>query len=167
VARITSDFTNRRFLESYKQFMEGLQWGPDSTMEQIQARVAEAHARYYGPFLEQHEYLLEHYLVNYVYRSLFPFGPRESTYKLRDQNIERSIHAAFMLLAAYFAIIQMLLTGLAAFHKEAFGALHVIQVVYTFTRTFEHSLTFPDRLMKTLSEKGLDNAAGMAALIRN
>ena len=167
VARITSDFTNRRFLGCYKEFMDGIQWGPNAAMDEICSRYRAAHAQYYAPFMSLHEYMLEHYLVNYVYRGLFPFGPQESTYKLRDQNIERSIHNEFMLMAVYFAIIQTLLAGMAGFHKEAFGSPHVIQVIYTFTRTFEHSLTFPQRVIQALDDKGLNNPEGVAVLIKN
>lgn len=167
VARITSDFTNRRFLACYKEFMDGIRWGSDSTMEEICSRYQEAYSRYCTPFLSAHEHMLEHYLVNSVCRSLFPFGPQESTYKLRDQNIERSIHNTFMLLVAQFSIIETLLGGIAGFHKEAFGASHVIQVIYTFTRTFEHSLTFPERVIQMLDQKGLNNPEGAAVLVKN
>jgi len=165
VARITSDFTNRRFLGCYKEFMDGIQWSPDSNMDDICVRYGEAHSRYCAPFLIRHEYMLEHYLVNYVYRCLFPFGPQESTCKIRDSNIERSIHNQFTLLAVYFSIIQTLLGGMAGLHKEAFGASQVIQLIYTFTRTFEHSLTFPQRVIQMLDEKGLNNPEGVAMLI--
>ena len=167
VARITSDFTNRRFLGCYKEFMDGLEWGPKSTMEEICARYQEGYSRYYAPFLEGHGHVLEHYLVNYVYRNLFPFGPQESTYKLRDQNIERSIHSEFMLLVVHYSLIEMLLVGMAGLHKEAFGVPQVVQVIYTFTRTFEHSLAFPQRVLQALDEKGLNNPAGVAVLVKN
>jgi len=167
VARITSDFTNRRFLASYKEFMDGVRWDSNSTMEQICARYQEAYSSYCAPFLSRHGYILEHYLVNSVGRSLFPFGPQESTYKLRDQNIERSIHEAFLLLAVHFSIIETLLGGIAGFHREAFGVAQVIQVIYTFSRTFEHSLTFPRRVFHLLHEKGLNNPEGVAALVMN
>ena len=167
VSRITSDFTNRRFLACYKEFMEGIRWGSDSTMEEITARYQEAYSGYWAPFLHTHEHMLEHYLVNSVCRGLFPFGPQQSTYRLRDQSIERSIHDAFLLLAVQFSIIETLLGGMAGFHKEAFGAAQVIQVIYTFTRTFEHSLTFPQRAIQTLTEKGLNNPEGVAVLLKN
>lgn len=167
VSRITSDFTNRRFLACYKEFMEGIRWGSDSTMEEITARYQEAYSRYCAPFLHAHEHMLEHYLVNSAGRSLFPFGPQESTYRLRDQSIERSIHDAFLLMAVHFSIIETLLGGMAGFHKEAFGAAQVIQVIYTFTRTFEHSLTFPQRAIQTLTEKGLNSPEGVAVLLKN
>lgn len=166
VARISSDFTNRRFLQLYKQFMDGLQWTKESTFQQLAARHAEAAAKYYAPFVKANDYLLENYLVNFVYRSLFPFGPQESTYGLRTQNIQRSIHAEFMLLAAYYAAIETLLIGLAAFYREAFGGEQVVDVVYTFTRTFEHSLTFPARILQSLDEKRLHGPAGVAVLAR-
>jgi lysine-N-methylase len=167
VARITSDFTNRRFLDCYKQFMDGISWGPNSTMDEISSRYQAAHAQYYAPFLSRHEFMLEHYLVNYVCRTLFPFGPQESTYRLRDQNIERSIHGEFVLMAVYFAIIETLLCGMAGFHKDAFGPAQVVQVIYTFTRTFEHSLAFPDRVIRALDEKGLNHIEGIAVLVKN
>lgn len=167
VARITSDFTNRRFLACYKQFMDGIVWGPNSTMEEIASRYQAAHAQHYARFLSRHEYMLEHYLVNYACRTLFPFGPQESTYRLRDQNIERSIHSEFVLMAVYFAIIETLLCGIAGFHKDAFGPAHVVEVIYTFTRTFEHSLAFPDRVIGALDEKRLNHIEGIAVLVKN
>ena len=54
---------------------------------------------------------------------------------------------------------------MAGLHKEAFGASQVIQLIYTFTRTFEHSLTFPQRVIQMLDEKGLNNPEGVAMLI--
>ena len=43
----------------------------------------------------------------------------------------------------------------------------MIQVIQSFTKAFEHSLTFPERTLKTLAEKGVKNCAGMALLMRN
>jgi lysine-N-methylase len=166
LARITSDFTNRRFLGCYQEFMQGLRWGPDSSMDDVCGSYQEAHSQYAGPFWSRHEHMLEHYLVNYVYRSLFPFGPQESAVGLHDPNSERSIHAEFTLLAVYFSIIETLLTGISGLHKEAFGAAQVIQVIYTFTRTFEHSVTFPQRVIQMLVEKGLDHPEGIAILVK-
>lgn len=166
VARITSDFTNQRFLACYKQFMEGIEWGPKSTMAEICERYRDAYGRYCAPFLNRHEHIFEHYLVNYVYRNLFPFGPQKSTYKLRDQMIERSIHNEFMLLAVYYSTIDLLLGGMAGLHKDDFGERHIISAIYTFTRTFEHSQTFPQRVIQALDEKGMHGPAAVAVLVK-
>jgi lysine-N-methylase len=167
IARITSDFTNRRFLACYKEFMDGIPWDPNASMADVCSRYSAVQAQYYAPFMERHGYMLEHYLVNYVYRGLFPFGPQESVSKLHDQRNDRSIRQEFMLMAAYFAVIQMLLGGMAGFHKEAFGSQHVIRVIYTFTRTFEHSQTFPQHVIQALDKNGLSNPRGIAILVKN
>jgi len=166
VARITSDFTNRRFLQSYKEFIDGLQWAADSNMEQIVSRYSAAQRQHGAPFLAGHGYMLEHFLVNRMYRSLFPLGPQESTSTLRVQHTQRSIHDEFMLMAVHYAIIETLLVGLAGFYKEAFAAEHVIRVVYTCTRTFEHSLTFSERILQALQQKGINSVQGAARLIK-
>ena len=57
---------------------------------------------------------------------------------------------------AYYAIVQTLLIGMAAFHKEHFGTAEAIQVIQSFTKTFEHSPTFPERALKILAEKARD-----------
>jgi lysine-N-methylase len=167
IARISSDFTNLRFRQCYQEFMNGLEWGAESTMEQLKARYLDIHTQYYAPFLDAHGHMLEHYLVNYVYRGLFPFGPQQSTYALRAQRFRGSIHDEFILMAVYYGLIETLLVGLAGFYKEAFGAEHVIRVIYTTTRTFEHSLTFPERILKALEEKGLNSVRGAAVLIKS
>jgi lysine-N-methylase len=147
--------------------MNGLEWGAESTMEQLKARYLDIHTQCYEPFLDAHGHMLEHYLVNYVYRGLFPFGPQQSTYALRAQRFRGTIHDEFILMAVYYGLIETLLVGLAGFYKEAFGAEHVIRVIYTTTRTFEHSLTFPERILKTLEEKGLNSVRGAAVLIKS
>ena len=65
--------------------------------------------------------MLEHYLVNYVHRTLFPLGPQESTRGLSVHHIANTIRDQCLLMMAHYAIIQTLLIGMAAFHKAEFG----------------------------------------------
>jgi lysine-N-methylase len=67
----------------------------------------------------------------------------------------------------HYAIIQTVLIGLAGFHKAEFGPAHVVKVVQSFTKAFEHSLTFPQRTLQILSDQGVKTCAGLAILIRN
>lgn len=166
LARITSDFTNLRFRQSYQEFMDGLLWTPESTMEQLTARFLALRTQYFEPFLDAHGHMLEHYLVNYAHRTLFPFGPQETTSGLGERTGRRSIHEQFMLLAVYYAIIETLLVGLTGFYKEAFNQEHVIRVIYTSARTFEHSLTFSGRIFQLLEEKGLNSVQSAAVLLK-
>jgi len=167
VGRIGSDYTNPRFLECYKEFMLGLDWTAQSTMEDIGTRYAAAHSRYYAPFMSRHEYMLEHYLVNYVHGSLFPFGPQESTQNLGVPQVVNSVSKQYMLMAAYYAIIKTVLIGMAGVHQKEFSTAHVIKLVQSCAKTFEHSVAFPARAFEILSSHGIENCVSMAMLITN
>jgi lysine-N-methylase len=104
--------------------------------------------------------------VNYVHRTLFPLGPQESgqasvphsSGSIRDQCLRMMVH---------YAIIQSVLIGVAGFHKANFATSHVIKLIQSFTKAFEHSLTFPERALQILAEKGVNTCANFAILIRN
>jgi len=166
VARISSDFTAPRFLACYQEFMEGIEWTTGSSMDDIGRRYAAACSDHYAPFMSRHDHMLEHDLVNYVHRTLFPLGPQESgqasvphsSGSIRDQCLRMMVH---------YAIIQSVLIGVAGFHKANFATSHVIKLIQSFTKAFEHSLTFPERALQILAEKGVNTCANFAILIRN
>ena len=166
VARISADANPRRFLECYQEFMQGLAWTPTSTMEEIGARYAQAFSQHYAPFLTRHEYMLEHVLVNYAHRTLFPFGLPGSNRRIAQQRIP-IITAQYMLMIAHYAIIRTLLIGMAGFHREAFGTAHVIKLIQSCAKTFEHSLTYPGRAVEMLAEKGMNTPLSLCVLIAN
>jgi lysine-N-methylase len=168
VARITVDFVSPRFLACYREFVEGIEWGAQSSMEEIGTRYASAASRYYAPFLSRHGHMLEHYLVNYVHCTLFPLGPQKSN---RDSNLHRpaveSMRDRCLMMLIYYAVVQTVLIGMAALHKEALGPDHAIRAIQAVAKTFEHNPKFPERALQILSEKGVRNCVSMAILIRN
>ena len=167
VARISSDFNPRSFLDCYKQFMDGIQWTSKSTMDEIGYHYAEAYSQHYVSFMSQNEHILEHYLVNYAHRTLFPFGLPESNRRLYNERVPSPIAAQYMLMNAYYAIAQTLLIGMAGFHRAAFGTDHIIKVIQSGTKTFEHSLTYPGRVIQMLADKAMTTPASLCVLIRN
>jgi len=167
VSRIGSDFTSVRFRECYQDFMHGLEWTPESSMQDIERCYASAYSQYYAPFMSQHEYMLEHYLVNYVHGRLFPCGPQETSQNLSVEKVINTIGKQYMLMATNYALIRTMLIGIAGFSKTQFGTAHVIKVVQSCAKTFEHSVAFPARALDILSEHGMQNCVSMALLIQN
>jgi lysine-N-methylase len=167
VARIGSDSNSRRFLECYGEFIGGLQWTSTSTVQELAARYAEAYESYYAPFMGRHEHILEHSLVNYAYRTLFPFGLPESNQRLHNDRVASPIAAQYMWLIANYAITRTLLIGMSGFHKSAFDAGHVIKLIQSASKTFEHSAAFPARAIEILTEKNMTTAAALSVLIRH
>ncbi len=147
--------------------MDGIQWTSASTMDEIGARYAEAYSQHYLSFMRGHDYMLEHYVVNYAHRTLFPFGLPESNGRLQNHGISSPIAAQYMLMIAYYAITRTLLIGMAGFHQGAFGTGQIVKLIQSSTKTFEHSLTYPGRVIQMLAEKSMTTPTGLCALIRN
>jgi lysine-N-methylase len=167
VARISSDASSRRFLECYREFMSGIQWTSKSTMDEIGRRYAEAYSQYYVPFMSRHEHIIEHYLVNYAHRTLFPFGLPESNQRLGNDRVPSPIAAQYMLMTAHYAITRTLLIGMAGFHKSAFGVDQVIKLIQSCTKTFEHSTTYPGQVIKMLADKAMTTPTSLCVLMQN
>jgi len=166
VGRISSDFTPPRFLECYQDFMQGIAWTAESSMDDIGRSYALAFSQHYVQFMSRHEYMLEHYLVNYVHRTLFPLGPQEANRELSVHHVASSIRDQCLLMMVHYAIIQTVLIGLAGFHKADLAPGHVIKVIQSFTKTFEHSLSFPERMLQILADKDVKTCASFAILVR-
>ncbi len=167
VGRISSDFTSLRFRECYQDFMRGLEWSPESSLDDIGQRYAKAYSEYYAPFMGQHEYMLEHYLVNYAHSRLFPFGPQETSQNLSAEKVVNTIGKQYMLMAVNYAVVKAILIGLAGFEQAEFGVVHVIKGVQSCAKTFEHSVAFPASALKILGEHGLQTCVSMAILLQN
>jgi len=146
--------------------MSGIQWTSKSTMDEIGSRYAEAHSQYYVPFMGRHEHILEHYLVNYAHRTLFPFGLPESNQRLSDDRVLAPIAAQYMLMIAQYAVTRTLLIGMAAFHKSAFGVDTVIKLLQSCAKTFEHSTTYPGQVIRLLADKTFITPTSLCVLIQ-
>jgi lysine-N-methylase len=167
VGRISSDFTAPRLLSCYQKFMDSMAWTAELSMNDLGKRYAAAYSQYYAPFLSQHQHMLEHYMVSYVHRTLFPLGPQESTRGASVHHAAKTIRDQCLLMMAYFGITQTLLIGMAAFHKEQFGTAEAVHVIQSFTKAFEHSPTFGERALMILQEKGVTNCTMLAILLLN
>jgi lysine-N-methylase len=164
---IAADATGRRFLDCYQRFMAGLHWTMDSSMEELAERLDVACKGPYADFRAQHEYVLEHYLVAYVFRSLFPFGAESVNRKLAEYRFEHSMAHQYQLMVVDFVVIDTLLAGLGAFYGPRFGMMEALKLIQSATKTFEHSLSYPGKVLALLAAHGLADCASMSMLIRD
>ncbi len=164
--RVKSDFTHRRFFEVHEEFLKGIRWSPDTTLHQLGVQYAEAYRQSYLPVMSQHEYVLEHYLVNNAFKALFPFGSQSLNRALHLEP-PRAITGQYLLLGSYFAIMKAMLIGAAGYHGDAFGLEAIIKAVQICSKTFEHSVIYPKRILEILASKGITSAAGMTVLTQD
>ena len=167
VNRITSDFTGRRFLDCYQDFMQGLQWTPESILKDVTGRYADAWASYYVPFFDQNQSLMERYFVAYVYGNLVPLGRLEVNRRSGLHGAVNSISIQCMLMMTYYAIIRTVLIGMASHHRSAFGMDHVIKAIQSSSKAFQHNTSFPASAIEILTRNGLKSGASMAVLVQD
>jgi lysine-N-methylase len=165
VARIGTDYTSPRFLECYKDFMRGLAWTPESTMEQLADRYDLSSQSIFLPFVRRHEHMLENYLVNYIFGTVFPYRSRLLDRKFAIDSSRESMRHSFVLLAVHYAIIRAMLIGMAALHRDNLSTHHVVKLVQSYSKTFLHSTSFEAAAIEYLEKNVGDPARKVAELV--
>ncbi|MEN6414822.1 MAG: flagellin lysine-N-methylase [Veillonellales bacterium] len=153
--RFATGIISPRFLAYFAEFLQGIQYMEAAGKAEIGVRYAEAYERYYQPFMEQHEYILENYLVNYVFKNLFPFEG------------EKHIFDNFMLLVVHYAMIKMMLIGMSGFHKDKFGMDQVLNLIQSFVKVVEHSPSYLKKVCDLLKANQMNTLPYMTILIKN
>ncbi|SDW61416.1 flagellin lysine-N-methylase [Paenibacillus sp. CF384] len=85
------------------------------------ARYKESYDQYYQPFMEQNEFIMENFLVNYAYRAV---------------DFSKSIEP-FFLMSVFYAMLKYHLIGMAGANERLSNEL-VIDTVQPFMKRFEH-----------------------------
>lgn len=147
-------FDQKRFVDSYNEFIMGLGITADSTDEEVTARYEEANDRYFLPFLKEHDYILENYLVNYVFTSKFPMGSGKRLFTHYTQMIVQ------------VSLIKMMLIGMSGYHEGLTPEI-ALRCIQAFARANEHSLTYFPSILKMFEEAGYSNLPYMTILIKN
>lgn len=159
--RMRDGSCGRRFRDTFWAFIEGIgspvAAAPGSDLD----RLLYAEETYCRPFFERSPYVLENYLLNYVFQNLFPFGRQGSA-----DFVERSMFDEYLLMTTQFAWIHTLLIGIAANYKESFADEHVVSTVQSFTRSVEHYPEVLASIVALVRRRGLDNLQGMAFLLK-
>ncbi|MFI8711556.1 flagellin lysine-N-methylase [Brevibacillus brevis] len=154
--RIHAGGANSRYLNSFETFLAGINYTNTDDIETIASRYQHAHDMYYKPFMEEHFYILENYLVNHIYKNLFPFFG--NTFSIMDN---------YVLLALHYSLIKMHLIGIAGFHKSDFNLDHILTLVQSFAKTIEHNPAYLQLAFDYLKEKEFTSIAGMAIFLKN
>jgi lysine-N-methylase len=151
-----------RFVECIQAFTAGIGNGPGATLETLAANYARAYDHCCAPFFDRHPHIMENFLINTIVRCQFPFG-KEGMLTGRQTNKTRE----FALLAAQFTLMRGLLIGVAGFHGAAFNQEQVVHTVQAASKHFEHHPEFLSMAHALLVESGMDNARGLAIMLRS
>jgi lysine-N-methylase len=160
--RVRAGANTERFLECWQDFICGIGYSPDSTPAKDGKRYAEVEEEFCRPFFAKHPHILENYLLNYVFRTLFPMGRAASAH-----NTPKSILDEYTLMITQYSLVKGLLNGMAGHYKENFDATHVVKLVQSFSKAVEHNLTFLKDMGEFIKSRNLGTVDGFAVLLAN
>ena len=140
-------------MKCYRELMQGLEWTDQSTMQELATRYNQAADDYFFPFITRHPHMLENYLVNHMFRTLFPYRRRQPDQSFVFDSGRASMRDAFLLLGTHYAMIRTLLIGAAALHRENLNSDHVVRLVQSYSRAFQHIVSFETLALESLNKK--------------
>jgi lysine-N-methylase len=145
------------FIECMAEFECGfdVKGGLNTEEIEISLRYADTYYNYYLPFLSANAHILEHYLVNHVFTTLFPF------------NEDRGLFTNYTYLAIHYALIKILLIGTASFQREKFNAASAIKLLSAFTHELEQDSFHLDWIINFLNDQNLNSLDNLLLLMKN
>ena len=165
VIRLGTDYTPPRFVECYTDFMRGLRWTPEASMEELAARYSLASERYFMPFVRAHEHVLENYLANYIFRTVFPYRSKLPDETFAIDSSKESMRRALVLLAVHYAIVRTMLIGMAALYKNNMNVDHAVKLLQSHSKAFLHSSSFDAAAIEYLGKAVRGPANKVAELV--
>ena len=95
-------------------------------------------------FFNDNEQLFENFLVNFMFKGMYPFSEKGDPY------------AGYTMLAIRLFFISMLLVGMSADGKDLNKEL-AVNLIQSFSKTLDHHKTFMDNLLQYLIDSGNDD----------
>ncbi|MEH7464426.1 flagellin lysine-N-methylase [Bacillus thuringiensis] len=151
--RIAQGIASQRYADCAKEMVQGIQYKKELTIEENTKNYKKAYEEFYEPFMTEHEYILENYLVNHIFKNMFPLG-------------HTTLFNDYVMLVIHFSMIKLHLIGMAGFHKGLTTDL-VIKLIQSFAKTVEHNPTYLKMILDLLKKNEFTTLPHMAILVKN
>ena len=147
--------TQKRFMVCLDEFSQGIHSDQTANDEEILDYYKEAYNNYYKPFMDKKGYMLENYLVNIMFKNLFPFSGKNGLFE------------NYLIIALHYSIIKMILIGMSGYYKQDFNEKHVIKLIQSFGKVLEHDRYFFKLAFDALEKSGFKELSHIAILIKD
>jgi lysine-N-methylase len=151
-----------RFIDTYWNFVEGIGSSEGAKPGEDVERMHDAEELYHRPFFAERPHIFENYLLNYMFRTLFPFGRARSA-----DFLPRSIFDEYILMTTQFAIVNGLLIGIAGHFRNKFSEEHVVKTIQSFTREVDHDPMALNSIVDFMHRTHLGSLVGMSVLLKD
>lgn len=149
-----TEIDSQKYLRFTEELSKGIGISAKSNLETEGKAYRKAYEQYYEPFMKSHSYLIENYLVNYVFGGLFPAS--ESTKPFE----------AYRMLAIRYALIKYYLIGISAYRK-GLAERDCVQFIQVFSKAIEHHHTYLEGISAYMNRKKYDDMPSIELLLKN
>ncbi len=161
IDRMTNPSAGARFRRTCEEFLLGIGY-ENSTPAARTQRYLQSLENCHRPFFEKHPFILENYLLNTIFQTLFPFGRSGS-----QHYVPQTIMDEYILMTVQFAWVNTLLIGMAGHYQQDFSGAHVVFAIQSFARGVEHYPYYVLSLLDQCRSLQINSLNGMAVLLRN
>ena len=148
------EIDSAEYLSFINEFNKGITKRTNNAKKTLNSSYKESYLEYYRPFMNKNEYLLENYLVNYVFQSLFPVAENVSAFY------------AFENLVIRYSLIKFFLTGIGEFRNGLTETL-VIEFIQSFSKALEHNYSFFEKIGEYMKNNKYNTIELMSVLVKN
>jgi lysine-N-methylase len=150
------------FASSVADLLQAIGHSLTAPLSEVAQRYHQAYLHWYPPFAQRSPHFLQNYLINYLFRTGFPFVVVPDQLQPSADPL-----SSYPLLALHYRFLHSLLIGAAARYRNSFPDAHAIRVVHAFARAVEHNPRFFAVLLQFARSAELQQSDGMAVLLRN
>lgn len=151
--RYSSGINNKRYIECLEEMLWGLAFDDEENIENVISNYLDSYQNYYKPFAEQHSYILENFMVNYIFKNLFPYD-------------QKNFFESYVMLIVNFSLIKLHLIGMAKYN-EGLSIQSVIKLIQSFSKIVDHDLKYLNDVHDVLTDVGYTTMAHMAVLLKS
>ncbi|MCY6485526.1 flagellin lysine-N-methylase [Clostridium aestuarii] len=132
------------FQQYTKELIAGFNFNETKDINKCSKVYKKGFECYFEEFINNNSYIFENYLVNFMYKNLFPFSETESVFD------------GYIMLLIRFSFIRFYLIGIFLFNKQV-SIDNVVRFMQVFSKTIEHHKTFLVDVLNDIKKKGSDN----------
>lgn len=145
--------SNDRYVECFKEMLSGFgeNIGNIMNVNFLEEQYLYNYTQYYEPFMREHSYMLENYLVNHVFEKLFPQNGSQLFWD-------------YTLMVIIFMMVRIHLIGISGHYKQLNDEI-IVKVVQSFNRVIMHSSDYLESIKEFFIDNEIDSLAHVVAIL--
>lgn len=154
-SKFTEKIEHPDYFELFSKVLLGIGFTSTGRQVELGEKYDEAYHKYYLPYMNEHGYILENFLVNHVFKILFPFSAGY-----------QSLFEKYVKLVLQYTLLRIQLIGLSGFYRGLTDNI-VIKLVYNYIKEIEHSSSFLENLYFQFKQNNHTSMEDIFMLLKN